>query len=309
MIKVYVFDFVTGEISDSEAIDKALCYAKKEKADVLVFDRKDWHLDRAILFYSDLTIVVDGVTLKQNEDVCDNIFRPENFTVDPDNPFGYPLGIEVTRNVKILGLNGAALEGPDQPSKRLNFETGEMQETVGDIWGWRTFIVFVPRCVHFELSGFFIMKTRNWAISAERCENSYFHDLQFLTSCVNGDGLNLRNGCHHIKIENIAGTTTDDLIALNNGSVFEPHPFKSWKTYLYPLVPSNYLMPIEAPGDGDIHHIDIRNVRLKPVRFVQAVALLARNGNKISIDRSGQILFFRDVLDADIVNLIAVSCQ
>jgi hypothetical protein len=156
-----------------------------------------------------------------------------------------------------------------------------MEETLGDIWGWRTFSVFVSRCKNFEFGGFYITKTRNWAISAERVQNGYFHDIEFLTSCVNGDGLNLRNGCHDIKIENISGTTTDDLIALNNCSVFDEYPVKAWKTYLYPLVPSNYLMAKEEAGDGDIYNIEIENVRLKPVRFVQAVAFLARNGNKI----------------------------
>lgn len=281
MNSVFVFAFCKDGISDSDAIERAFAYAKQERIDTIVFDRKDWFLDRAILYYSGITIVVDGVMLKQNEDVFDNVFRPENVIIDPKNPYGYPMGIKQTENVKILGKNGARIEGPNMPSKRLNYDTGEMEETLGDIWGWRTFSVFVSRCKNFEFGGFYITKTRNWAISAERVQNGYFHDIEFLTSCVNGDGLNLRNGCHDIKIENISGTTTDDLIALNNGTVFYEYPVKAWKTYLYPLVPSNYLMAKEEAGDGDIYNIEIENIRLKPVRFVQAVAFLARNGNKI----------------------------
>ena len=218
---------------------------------------------------------------KQNEDVFDNVFRSENLIENPSAPYNYPLEIKETENVKISGINGARIEGPEKPSKRLNYCTGEMEETLGDIWGWRTISVLVTRCKNFEFSGFFITKTMNWAVSVERSNNCYFHDIEFLTSCVNGDGLNLRNGCHNIKIENIKGTTTDDLIALNNCSTYNEYPIKAWKTYLYPLVASNFLIPCEEPSDSDIYNVEISNIRLKPVRFVQATAFLAKNGHQI----------------------------
>lgn len=278
---VFVYDFLEDGLSDSDVIEKAFAYAKKEDINHILFHRKDWFLDRAILYYSGITIEVDGVMLKLKEGVFDNVFRSENFIVDQNNPNGYPLEIKRTANVKILGKNGAKIEGSNQPVKRLNYDNGEMEEVLGDIWGWRTFCVHVPCCENFEFGGFYITKTKNWAISCERLHNGYFHDIEFLTSCVNGDGLNFRNGCHDIKIKNISGTTTDDLIALNNGSTYEKYPVKSWKTYLYPLVPSNYLIATESAGDGDIYNVEIENIHLKPVRFVQAVALLARNGNKI----------------------------
>lgn len=281
MSSIYVYDFLKNNLSDSDAIENAFLYAEKEKIDTIIFDKKDWGLDRAILYFSNLTILVDGVTLKQNADVFDNVFRPKNLLENPDDPYNYPLEIKETENVKILGINGARIEGPEKPSKRLNYCTGEMEETVGDIWGWRTLSVLVTRCKNFELGGLFITKTRNWAVSVERSNNCHFHDIEFLTSCVNGDGINLRNGCHNIKIENIKGTTTDDLIAINNCSNFAQHPRKLWKTYLYPLVPSNFLIPQEEPSDSDIYNVDISNIKLKPVRFVQAVAFLARMGHKI----------------------------
>ncbi|MBQ8742534.1 MAG: hypothetical protein IJZ03_04125 [Clostridia bacterium] len=277
---VRAYDFLSDADSDSDAIEKAIEYAREKNIASVLIDKKDYMLDRAILFYSDMTITVDGVTLKLKDGVFDNVFRSAGLVVDPAEPFGYPTDIKLTENVRIIGKNGARIEGPDKQSS-LNYCTGEVEETLGDIWGWRTFMVLITRCEDFELGGFFITKTRNWAVSVERSKNGSIHDIEFYTSCVNGDGINLRNGCRNISIKNISGTTTDDLIALNNGSVFQKYPVVAWKTYLYPLVPSNFMMPSEDPGDGDISDIRIENVCLKPVRFVQAVALLARNGNKI----------------------------
>lgn len=309
MSSIYVYDFLKNNLSDSDAIEKAFLYAKKEGINTIIFDKKDWLLDRAVLFFSNVTILVDGVALKQNEDVFDNVFRSENFIVNPDDPYNYPIEIKETENVKILGINGARIEGPEKPSKRLNYCTGEMEETLGDIWGWRSLSVHVVCCKNFEFGGFFITKTRNWAVSVERSSECYFHDIEFLTSCVNGDGINLRNGCHNIKIENIKGTTTDDLIALNNGGGFAQYPRKSWKTYLYPLVPSNFMIPQEEPSDSDIYNIDISNIKLKPVRFVQAVAFLARRGHKIYNVSIRNVVEEKNLLSPLHANLIGAYYQ
>ena len=69
----YVKDYVTPDITDSEAIE--LCFADANAVEgekTVVFDGRDYHVDRAILVDSDTTVVVDNCTIKQNDFVFDN---------------------------------------------------------------------------------------------------------------------------------------------------------------------------------------------------------------------------------------------
>ena len=276
---VRVSDFARPGISDGDAIDLAFGYAKRKNIPTVLFDGRDWIVDRAVEYFSGLTIIVDGVTIKQADGTFDNIFRPEGIIVDPDDPYGFPAEIYETENVKITGKNGARLEGPNVQAKLLNFKKGEVEETFGDIWGWRGFSVYFTRCKNFEFSGFSLTKTRSWAISVDRSSNGYFHDIGFYTTCVNGDGLDIRVGCKDIRIENIRGKTSDDFIALNNG-IF-PSGKDTEEQYLYPLVASDRLFSSETGKDGDICGILIENVYSATDRYSQAVAFLARSGNSI----------------------------
>ena len=282
---VRVFDFLDENLSDSDTIEKAITFAKRHNAKTLVFDKKDWLIDRAILFYSNVEFIVDGVTIRQMDDTFDNVFRPENIIVDSTNPYGFPLAIKQTDNVKIIGKNGARLEGPSVQAKRLDFSTGEMDETWSDRWGWRGFLVYFTRCENFEFGGFYLAKARSWTISVDRSNDGYFHDIEFYTNCENGDGLNLRIGSQNIKIENLKGTTSDDFIALNSMSLDWKYPMiQPGKTYLYPLVASNYLLSSENSEARYIKNIQIRNIysKTEPNWCSQAVAFLGRDGNEIS---------------------------
>jgi polygalacturonase len=165
-----------------------------------------------------------------------------------------------------------------------------MEETFGDIWGWRGFIAYFPMCEGFEFSGFYITKTRTWAISVEHSSGGYFGNIEFNTSCVNGDGLNLRVGCSHMVIENIFGKTADDFIALNTGAskCRDSYPITTWKSYLYPLIASECVDFDENERDDHTHDVKIRNVHVRTDHFSQGVAFLSRGGNKIfNIDIQG----------------------
>ena len=59
---VRVFNFAGENISDSEAVEKAISYAKENKIQTILLDTRDWIIDRAIPFYSDSEFIVDGVT-------------------------------------------------------------------------------------------------------------------------------------------------------------------------------------------------------------------------------------------------------
>jgi len=274
---IRVIDFLEEGLSDSDCIEYAIAYAKAHYIPVVLFDSKDWIIDRAILFYSGVTFIVDGVTLKQADGVFDNIFRSEGFMIDPKEPYGYPLDIHIVENFRLIGKNHAVIEGPEIQPKLINMDTGEMEEPYGDIWGWRGFSVYITCCRNFEFSGFIVRKTRNWAITLERAHDACLRDLEVYSTCKNGDGINLRNGCSRIVIENIKGETSDDFIALNNCSMYYPHPYRTWKTYFYPNVASNIFMERgETLEDQHIHDIIINNVSGS-----SAVMFLPRNGHKI----------------------------
>lgn len=104
-----------------------------------------------------------------------------------------------------------------------------------------------------------------WGISLEACSYGYIDNIEFLATMhkeidgmemniENQDGIDLRNGCHHINITNISGCTGDDVIALTaiarstqyipGGSLKNTHVMHNdW-----------------ARREPDIHDIIIRNV-------------------------------------------------
>jgi polygalacturonase len=276
---VRVLDFYNDMKTDSEIIEECMKFASGFQPRTVIFDGKDWLIDRAILLPSNTTVIVDGVKIKQKDLMFDAIFRGDNFEIDPKNPNGFPLKIHPISNIRILGKNGAILEGPDVLPRMMHPTMGEEQVMVGDYWGWRNFQVTLSRCTNFELAGFTYKKPRSWANSFDRCSYGYIHDLDIVSEVKNGDGVNLRLGCHHITIENIKGHTSDDLIALNTTTIGTTYPCSR---YVYPLDPSSYLINEgEDIRERDIHDITVSNVYSSTSLYSHAIALLSRHGHQI----------------------------
>ncbi len=276
---IRVMDFYNTNKTDSEIIDECMSFVSIFNSRTVIFDQKDWHIDRAILLPSNTTAIVDNVMIKQNNLMFDNIFRGDNFELDPANPNGFPVKINPISNIRIIGKNSAKLEGPDILPKMMHPTMGNEQEMVGDYWGWRNFQVCLSRCTNFELAGFTFTKPRSWANSFDRCSNGYIHDLDITSTVKNGDGVNIRLGCNNINIENIKGHTSDDLVAINSMTLGLTYPVLR---YVYPLDPSSYLMNDgESIKDRDIYNITVSNIRSSTSLYSHAVALLSRNGHKI----------------------------
>lgn len=276
-ICVRAFSFVKEGSSDSDAIELAIAYAKSENIYTILIDGQNWLIDRAILFYEGVTIIVDGVVLKQADGTFDNVFRSEGFIVNEREPYGYPVDVRPVCNFRLIGKRGASIEGPDAQPLLYNADTGAMVEPVGDVWGWRGISVYFTCCSGFEFSGFTVRKTRSWAISMERSKEGIIKDTKVYSTCPNGDGINIRNGCSFIVIDGFKGVTSDDAVAINNCSIYRIYPRRTWKTYFYPIVASNILMKRgESVRDQDIHNITVSNVTSN-----SAVMFLARNGHKI----------------------------
>lgn len=131
---------------------------------------------------------------------------------------------------------------------------------------WRGIGVLFANADRFSIENLHIVESHGWGISLEACTNGSISKIDFnarmykeingmLNNMENQDGIDIRNGCHHIVISDITGETGDDLIALTA------------------IVPNN---PVYLPGgslrtthvmhndwsrrERDIHDIVIRNV-------------------------------------------------
>ena len=129
---------------------------------------------------------------------------------------------------------------------------------------WRNIGVLFANAVDFSVSGLFISQSHCWAISLEECSFGRVDNIRF-DACMsrvidgfrnnieNQDGLDLRNGCHDIIIENITGMTGDDVVALTAIAGPDYHPGGS-------LCSTQVMHTDWSRRCRDIYNIVIRNV-------------------------------------------------
>lgn len=277
-MKFYVYDYTKDGISDSEAIRNCLEDSKKQKKRTIIFDRKTWMIDEAILLPSDTTVIVDNCTIKQMDETFDNIFRGDNLVLNPENPHDFPLDVKELFNIKISGKGKAVLEGPEVNKTGYNTGLDEEQVMVGDFWGWRTHQISISMCKNFELGNLAILKTRGWAVSFDLSENIYIHDIEFFSRVKNGDGIDFRSGCHNCLIENITGETSDDTVACTALANKELIPKPANSKFMYTSEPA-HKMRKRIPEDYDISNVIIRNVCTQGSEH-ELICLAAR-GNKV----------------------------
>lgn len=253
----YVNAYCKEGQKDDEGIKACLAAADALPYRTIVFDGRDYRISEAIILPSDTTVLIDGCMIKQVDETFDNVFRGNNLSIDTENPFGTPLGVTPIRNIKILGKNGAKIEGCDINRRGYHPIIGQEQDMVGDFWGWRTLQIALSHCDGFEIAGLSFTKTRCWAMSFDFCANGYIHDIHFETKVKNGDGVNFRVGCHHCTVENITGFTSDDTVACT-GYNKEEKIYPS-KNYIYPIITTLGCTHLDERG-YDIHDITIKGI-------------------------------------------------
>ena len=252
----YVKDYLKDVKSDSEAIELCLADAEKTEGEkTVVFDGKDYMIDRAILVPSDTSIIVDNCTIKQSDYVFDNVFRGNNLIINGIDPYGRPIDVTPIHNIKIVGKGDAKIVGTDKPQTGYHPFFKEYQTMTGDFWGWRTHMFSFSFGVGIEIAGLKIRQTMCWAISFDNCQKCYVHDIDIRSNVKNGDGIDFRSGCNHCVVENITGFTSDDTVActaLSRGKIE-----KTLSRYLSFSEPYNCS---HENIDTSIHHITIRNI-------------------------------------------------
>ena len=271
----YVRDYADDTIRDSEAIERCLAAAKKEAGEAtIVFDGRDYFIDRAILLPSDTTVIIDNCMIKQNDYVFDNVFRGDNLLINGIDPYGIPLDVTPICNIKILGKGDAKIVGTDKPQIGYHPFFKEYQEMTGDFWGFRTLMFSFSYCKGFELSGLKLRQTMCWAVCFDNCQNCYVHDLDIRSNVKNGDGIDFRSGCNHCTVENITGFTSDDTVACS--ALSKGKSEKLLSRYLGSLEPYN---ASHENIDGDVHHIKIRSIHTGG--YHHGVICLAARGNQV----------------------------
>lgn len=219
--------------TDSDRIERALNYAKENGLPLEITARNaadgrtHWLIDRAICLPGDTEMRVVDCKIKLSDLCRDNFIRSSNcgMGIDPIVPVS---------GIRILGIGQAVLEGADHPRA-----TGDSAKTIGvQTYGtdagkagesekgdWRNIGILLAEVSDFTLENLSIVNSHSWAVSLEYCRHGLVKDLRFFSYgtmyidgkprvILNQDGLDLRRGCRHIRIENISGCTGDDLIAL-----------------------------------------------------------------------------------------------
>ncbi len=136
---------------------------------------------------------------------------------------------------------------------------GESQK--GD---WRGIGILFANTDHFSISNIKIVDSHGWAISLEACSFGRVDKIEFdarmskmidgrLHNMENQDGIDLRNGCHHIVVSDITGRTGDDVIALTAiaGTAYKP----GGTTCNTHVMHNDW-----SRRDASIHDVIIRNV-------------------------------------------------
>ena len=90
---------------------------------------------------------------------------------------------------------------------------------------WRGIGILLANVEHFSIENVRIVESHGWGISLEACAHGSVQKINFearMSKMIDGlrqnmenqDGVDIRNGCHHIIISDITGRTGDDMVAL-----------------------------------------------------------------------------------------------
>lgn len=246
--------------TDSERIQNAINLAIERNINVVIIPEFNmcgddvWIIDQAILLPSNITIYLDNAHLLTPKDAYCNFFRNSNFYED----IGKTKDGEQT-NIKIIGIGEALLDGG---------EYNELSESNGLKDGRPSIknncMILMNNVKNVEIKNLKTRHHRWWAFCFSYSNNVHISDISFWSDyayrnekgerCTdrtavkeyecyvkNGDGIDLRNGCHDFLIENISGRTEDDSVALTTLQ-------GSWHDFF-----------VEGQDD-DIHDVTIRHL-------------------------------------------------
>lgn len=227
-----------------------------EKGEKTAMVSEDFEINTAIRIPSDFTLVLDGCHLKMADGCYSNMFVNEHH----DTEIGRTVD-GTDHNISIIGKNNPILDGGKYNGL---CEKNHSKDGLPPIW--KNNLLLFTNVDGFEVSGISCHNQRWWALNFVYCSNGKLSNIDFKACDIwidddgnehhglkrsnyceilvkNADGIDLRQGCHNIVIENITGFTEDDTIAL---------------TALDGSIEKNFRVEELCP---DIYNVTIKNVK------------------------------------------------
>lgn len=193
-----------------------------------------WEIAQAVRLPSNFTLILQDCHLRMADGCYSNMFVNEHH----DTEIGRTIDGRDT-NISIIGRGEAILDGGKYNGLS---EKNHSKDGLPPIW--KNNLLLFTNVDGFKVSDIACRNQRWWALNFVYCSNGCLENIDFCACDIgidengneyhglirekydevlvkNADGIDLRQGCHDIKIENITGFTEDDTIALTglNGSV------------------------------------------------------------------------------------------
>jgi len=223
-----------------------------------------------------------GMGIEENEPLCNIHIKGEGNAVleGADHPRATGDGGKILKNPCPFTVEDICKYADWVPAERktpaqitfadrhdCSYGTDAGKENESQKGDWRGIGILFACVEHFSIRGITVRESHGWAISLEACANGYLEKIHFdarmnkvidgmLHNMENQDGIDLRNGCHDITIQDITGETGDDVIALTAivGSKRGYIPGGSLGT-------THVMHNDYTRRDPDIYNVIIRNVR------------------------------------------------
>ena len=186
-----------------------------------------WEIDRVIRLPSGFTLILEECHLRMADGTFSNMFVNESHGTDSGRT-----AAGRDRDISIIGRGRAILDGG-----RYNglSEKNQLQDGRPPIW--KNNLLLFTNVEGFRICDICCRNQRWWAMNFIYCAHGYLGNIDFAANdtgvdkwgneyhgimrsrydeivVVNADGIDLRQGCHDIVIENITGFTQDDTVAL-----------------------------------------------------------------------------------------------
>ena len=249
-----IIDATTGAVNaslvngttDSDLIENAIALALTGNRVVSIptispINGNTWLLDRAIQLPNDFTLILNNCYIKLKNGVNDNIIRTENVA-----------DLSTGQNINIIGIGNAAIDG-----------NGINQTTISSSYKRIGLLLFNVN--GFKVDGIRVKNTHGWGMSFESgcCYGTIKNIIIDQDGAViNQDGIDIRDGCHHIDIDNITGFSDDDFIALT-------------------ALGNNVMQVVNDGSKGmDIHHINLSNIKGES-GYCNLIDLICHDGRKL----------------------------
>lgn len=251
-------------------------------------ERDYWLLDRAILLPENTTVILQNCTIKLSDKCRDNFFRSANCgmgiefperlknihirgegsctLLGADHPRATGDGSKILANPCPYDTDEIKKLGKWAPEQWHDYSYGtDADKTNESQYGdWRGIGILLANVEHFSIENLRIVDSHGWGISLEECANGRVTRIEFdarmnkiidglRSNMENQDGIDLRNGCHHIIISDITGCTGDDIVALTAVCSDKYYPGGS-------LCNTHVMHNDWTRRERDIHDIVIRNV-------------------------------------------------